>query len=426
MTERHNAFFTDMAEATRLTQAGRLGEATALIQRGLVAAGLSPEGPRPVDASAAAPRPLDGAPQLEGPAHRLDAEAEAARHTPDAALIPERLRENIDQMMQGLRSLAPSLQGLVGGGPHAPRPNGIGPEDVEAEDGQFVERSFSNAAGARDYKLFIPSPRSGRRPLLVMLHGCTQSPDDFAAGTRMNVLAEEEGIYVVYPRQSGRANAQRCWNWFEPGDQGREMGEAGIVAGLVRAVCTEHPIDRSRIYIAGLSAGGAAAANIARAYPDLFAGLGVHSGLAAGCARDLPSALSAMRVGAPGAAEPGGAAGFGAGSVTQSLRVPTIVFHGEGDGTVHPRNADAVLAQAGVAVLTPQRESGTGGGHSYTRTRYADETGRVQAEAWSVQGAGHAWSGGSPAGSYTDANGPDASRAMLDFFLSHSLPGARG
>ena len=420
MTDRPNAFFTDMTEATRLTRAGRLGEATALIQRSLGAAGLSPGGPQKADA-AAAPH---GTPRLEGPAARLDAETDReAGHT---ALIPERLRENIDQMMQGLRTLAPSLRGLVNGGLHAPRPGGIGPEGVEPEDGQFVARSFSNAAGARDYKLFIPSPRSGRRPLLVMLHGCTQTPDDFAAGTRMNALAEEEGLYVVYPRQSSRANAQRCWNWFEPGDQGREMGEAGIIAGLVRAVCAEHPIDRSRIYIAGLSAGGAAAANIARAYPDLFAGLGVHSGLAAGCARDLPSALSAMRVGAPGAAEPGGAAGFGAGSVTQRLRVPTIVFHGEGDGTVHPRNAEAVLAQAGVEALTPRRESGTGGGHSYTRTRYADEAGRVQVEAWSVQGAGHAWSGGSPEGSYTDASGPDASRAMLDFFLGHSLPGSRG
>ncbi|CAO4168735.1 PHB depolymerase family esterase [Methylorubrum aminovorans] len=418
MTERHNAFFTDMAEATRLTQAGRLGEATALIQRSLGAAGMPSERPQPTDPSAA-PHAL---PRLEGPAGRLDAEADATH----AAPIPERLRGSIDQMMQSLRTLAPSLRELVGGGRHTPGADGLESEGVEPEGGQFVARSFSNAAGARDYKLFIPSPRSGRRPLVVMLHGCTQSPDDFAAGTRMNVLAEEEGIYVVYPRQSSRANAQRCWNWFEPGDQGRESGEAGIIAGLVRAVCAEHPIDRSRIYIAGLSAGGAAAANIARAYPDLFAGLGVHSGLAAGCARDLPSALSAMRVGAPGAAEPGGAAGFGAGSVTQALRVPTIVFHGEGDGTVHPRNAEAVLTQAGVEALTPQRESGNGGGHSYTRTRYADEAGRVQVEAWSVQGAGHAWSGGSPAGSYTDANGPDASRAMLDFFLSHRLPGAQG
>ncbi|MGA4553468.1 alpha/beta hydrolase family esterase [Methylorubrum aminovorans] len=418
MTERHNAFFTDMAEATRLTQAGRLGEATALIQRSLGAAGMPSERPQPTDPSAA-PHAL---PRLEGPAGRLDAETDATH----AAPIPERLRGSIDQMMQSLRTLAPSMRELVGGGRHTPGADGLESEGVEPEGGQFVARSFSNAAGARDYKLFIPSPRSGRRPLVVMLHGCTQSPDDFAAGTRMNVLAEEEGIYVVYPRQSSRANAQRCWNWFEPGDQGRESGEAGIIAGLVRAVCAEHPIDRSRIYIAGLSAGGAAAANIARAYPDLFAGLGVHSGLAAGCARDLPSALSAMRVGAPGAAEPGGAAGFGAGSVTQALRVPTIVFHGEGDGTVHPRNAEAVLAQAGVEALTPKRESGNGGGHSYTRTRYADEAGRVQVEAWSVQGAGHAWSGGSPAGSYTDANGPDASRAMLDFFLSHRLPGAQG
>ncbi|ACB79650.1 PHB depolymerase family esterase [Methylorubrum populi] len=425
MTDRHNAFLSDMAEATRLTQSGRLGEATALIQRRLGVPGRSPEGAPPADASAGP----HAVPRLEGPAARLGTEAAAA--TGHEALIPERLRENIDQMMQGLRTLAPSLRGLVGGGLHAPKPSGLEPgglepEGVETEGGQFVERSFSNAAGARDYKLFIPSPRSGPRPLLVMLHGCTQSPDDFAAGTRMNALAEEEGIYVVYPRQSSRANAQRCWNWFEPGDQGREMGEAGIVAGLVRAICTEHPIDRSRIYIAGLSAGGAAAANIARAYPDLFAGLGVHSGLAAGCARDLPSALSAMRVGAPGAAEPGGAAGFGAGAVTQNLRVPTIVFHGEGDGTVHPRNADAVLAQAGIDALTPRRERGSSGRHSYTRTRYADETGRVQVEAWSVQGAGHAWLGGSPEGSYTDPSGPDASRAMLDFFLGHSLPGGRG
>lgn len=419
MTDRSPTFLSDIAEATRLTRAGRVTEATALIQRSLGAAGLhseglGPEGPQPAEAAAAAAR-------LEGPAARLDADADAAQ----AAPIPERLRENIDQMMRGLRTLAPSLKGLAGG-LHAPAPGQERPQDEGSEDGRFVGRSFSNAAGARDYKLFIPSRRGGNRPLVVMLHGCTQSPDDFAAGTRMNRLAEEEGIYVVYPRQSRRANLQKCWNWFEPGDQGREMGEAGIIAGMVRAVCAEHPIDRSRIYIAGLSAGGAAAANIARAYPDLFAAVGVHSGLAAGCARDLPSALSAMRVGAPGGEAPGGASGFGAGSVTQSLRVPTVVFHGEGDGTVHPRNADALLAQAGIDTLTPRRENGHGGGHSYTRTRYADEAGRVQVEAWSIQGAGHAWSGGSPEGSYTDPNGPDASRAMLDFFLGHSLPGLRG
>lgn len=406
MTE-HSSRLSDMAEATRLTRDGRLAEATALIQRSL-AGGTSAPAAQPADPAAL---------RLEGPAGASGLEAHAA-------LIPERLRDGIDQMMKSLRTLTPSLRDFVGDLP-GHLPGGSRPDDLAPEDGQFVERSFSNAAGARDYKLFVPSPRPGPRPLVVMLHGCTQSPDDFAAGTRMNVLAEEDGIYVVYPRQSGRANAQKCWNWFEPSDQGREMGETGIIAGIVRAVSTEHPIDPARVYIAGLSAGGAAAANVARAYPDLFAAVGVHSGLAAGCARDLPSALSAMRVGAPGSEAPGGAAGFGAGSVAQALRVPTIVFHGEGDGTVNPRNAEEVLAQAGAAGLTPQRERGSSDGHSYIRTRYADEAGRVQVESWSVQGAGHAWAGGSPEGSFTDPGGPNASRAMLDFFLSHDLPGRR-
>lgn len=404
MTDHSSTLMADMAEATRLTQAGRLAEATALIQRSLGAAGMANAGTPAVP-----------------PASRLEGPAGAPSHE---AVIPERLREGIDQMMRNLRHLAPALKGFGGGEAQEPqnRPQPGGPSP---EGGQFVERSFSNAAGARDYKLFVPSPRPGLRPLVIMLHGCSQSPDDFAAGTRMNELGEEEGVFVAYPRQSGRANAQRCWNWFEPSDQGREMGETGIIAGLARALATEHPIDRSRIYIAGLSAGGAAAANIARAYPDLFAAVGVHSGLAAGCARDLPSALSAMRVGAPGSEAPGGASGFGAGSVAQGLRVPTIVIHGEGDGTVNPRNADAILAQAGIDGLTPKTERGSSVGHSYQRTRYADEAGRVQVEAWSIQGAGHAWAGGSPAGSYTDPNGPDASRAMLDFFLGHSLPSRR-
>ena len=413
MTDYSSTLMADMAEATRLTRAGRLTEATALIQRSLGAAGLAQAGSYAGPASAVSP-----AARLEGPA-----DTDASPHQAHEAVMPERLREGLDQVMRNLRNLAPALKGFGGEArePHGrPQPDGTHPEG-----GQFVERSFANAAGARDYKLFVPTPRPGLRPLVIMLHGCTQSPDDFAAGTRMNEFGEEEGIFVAYPRQSSRANVQRCWNWFEPSDQGREMGETGIIAGLARALATEHPIDRSRIYIAGLSAGGAAAANIARAYPDLFAAVGVHSGLAAGCARDLPSALSAMRVGAPGSEAPGGASGFGAGSVTQSLRVPTIVVHGEGDGTVSPRNADAILTQAGIDGLTPRTERGSSAGHSYQRTRYADEAGRVQVEAWSIQGAGHAWAGGSPSGSYTDPNGPDASRAMLDFFLSHSLPSRR-
>uniref|UniRef100_UPI00104B67AF extracellular catalytic domain type 1 short-chain-length polyhydroxyalkanoate depolymerase n=1 Tax=Methylobacterium segetis TaxID=2488750 RepID=UPI00104B67AF len=272
--------------------------------------------------------------------------------------------------------------------------------------------------GARDYKLFIPSHPAAGACLVVMLHGCTQSPDDFAAGTNMNVLAETEGFYVAYPAQSARANGQRCWNWFQPGDQGREAGEAAIIAGLTRAILDECPIDPKRVYIAGLSAGGAAAANIAQAYPDLYAAVGVHSGLAAGCARDLSSALMAMQVGAPGQNAP---TGFGA--PAEGLRVPTIVFHGDEDGTVSPRNADQVLAQAGAGSLHAESRSVHGDGRSYTRTRYADAAGRVVVEDWRVRGLGHAWSGGSAAGSYTDPQGPDASRAMLDFFAAHPLRG---
>jgi len=416
MTDRTRTIptFADMAEATRLTQAGRLQEATALLQRGLFrddtdAAGRSgPAEPHTIDLVATRIEP-SGSPHATGPSE-----------IPHAAIIPDRVREAVGQVVRGFgRGVAPVLKGFGKSGTHGPASRG-----PEPDDGQFVEGRFTGAAGAREYRLFVPSPRAGRRPLLVMLHGCSQTPEDFAAGTRMNALAEIEGVYVVYPRQTSAANGQKCWNWFQPGDQGREMGEAGIIAGITRAVIAEHAIDPSQVYIAGLSAGGAAAANIARAYPDLYAAVGVHSGLAAGCARDVSSAMMAMHSGAPGAASPGGRAGFGGGSAADAVRMPTIVIHGAADPTVSPRNGDAVLAQAGIDALTPLRETGgTGAGHAYTRTRYQDAAGSTQVEAWIVKGAGHAWAGGSPAGSFTDPRGPDASRAMLDFFLSHRLGG---
>ncbi|MBB3900637.1 extracellular catalytic domain type 1 short-chain-length polyhydroxyalkanoate depolymerase [Methylobacterium brachythecii] len=378
----------DLTEATRLARGGRLGKASALIQRSLSSG-------------------------LEAGDTTGSRTTQADRH---AAILPERLREGLGQLLRGLRGV-PVVKGLKGFEFH-----GLQPEPESRPNEHFVARSFSNVAGARDYKLFIPSGHAGPRPLVVMLHGCTQSPDDFAAGTRMNELAQEDGIYVAYPGQTRGANAQKCWNWFETRDQGRERGEAGIIAGLTRAIIAEHPIDPLRVYVAGLSAGGAAAANIARAYPDVFAGVGVHSGLAAGCARDLTSALMAMRAGAPGAELPGGESGFGTAQATQSVRVPTIVFHGGNDTTVNPRNGEEVLAQAGIDSLSQSSESGTRpGGHRYTRTLYRDTDGQVQAESWRVDGSGHAWSGGSSTGSYTDPLGPDASRAMLDFFAQHRL-----
>jgi poly(hydroxyalkanoate) depolymerase family esterase len=277
------------------------------------------------------------------------------------------------------------------------------------EAAQFLAGSFAAEAGSRAYKLYIPANRlRAPAPLVIMLHGCTQSPDDFAAGTGMNTLAEEHGLLVLYPAQPSSANAQRCWNWFSPNDQRRSAGEPSIIAGMTRQVMREHGIDPRRVFVAGLSAGGAAAAILGQAYPELYAAVGVHSGLACGAARDLPSAFAAMRQGAPGAPTP--------------IRpIPTIVFHADRDATVHPRNGDQVIAQASAATPTGLRtevERGqVPGGHGYSRTIHRNGEGRIVLEQWLVHGGGHAWSGGSPAGSYTDPRGPDASREMLRFFL---------
>jgi poly(hydroxyalkanoate) depolymerase family esterase len=353
-----------MAEATRLTRAGRLSEATALIQR-LLHGGDAPPQPE---------RPMPAAPPPE----------------PQPGLL--------HRLMDGLR-------GLVRGEPEHPA-------STDATGGRFVAASFTNAAGTRAYKLFIPAAAGERPlPLVVMLHGCTQSPDDFAAGTGMNRLAEEHGCYVAYPAQDQRANPQRCWNWFQPGDQARDGGEPSLIAGIAREIMAQHRVDPARVYVAGLSAGGAQASIMAAAYPDLFAAAGVHSGLACGVARDLPSALTAMRQG------PNGATTSGNGRL-----VPTIVFHGDQDRTVNPLNGDHVLRQAlgASAGLRSELEEGkAAGGLAYSRTVYQDSDGRAVLERWTVHGAGHAWSGGSPDGTYTDPRGPDASREMLRFFLAH-------
>jgi poly(hydroxyalkanoate) depolymerase family esterase len=281
---------------------------------------------------------------------------------------------------------------------------------------QFVQHACVSQAGARDYKLFTPEFRSsGPHPLIVMLHGCTQSPDDFAAGTRMNEMASQNDCFVAYPAQSKSANASGCWNWFQQKDQMRDRGEPAIIAAIVSDIARTCDVDRSRIYIAGLSAGGAAAANIAYLYPDLFAALGVHSGLACGAAIDLPSALTAMTQGA--ADRPIGAS-------ADAVRTPVIVFHGDKDRTVHPSNAEQVLrhAKANGKRLDVDTSAGqSSGGRRYAVERHADSDGRVFLEKWTIRDAGHAWSGGHASGSYTDPAGPDASAEMMRFFLSHRL-----
>lgn len=292
--------------------------------------------------------------------------------------------------------------------PKAP-PAGRGPAVDVPPGARFEERVFAEAAGSRRYKVYVPSGYSGQAlPVVVMLHGCTQNPDDFAAGTRMNALAEEQTFLVAYPEQPQSANLQRCWNWFTAGDQVREGGEPALIAGIARAVVAEFSADPGLVYAAGLSAGGAAAAILAATYPDVFAAAGIHSGLACGAARDMPSAFAAMGQGGAAPPRPG-------------ATVPTIVFHGDGDRTVNPINGERVVAQAlpGAPLRETVTQGEAPGGIAYTRRVHADAEGRGLVEAWVLHGAGHAWSGGSPDGSYTEPRGPDASAEMLRFFLEH-------
>ncbi|WP_372526528.1 alpha/beta hydrolase family esterase [Piscinibacter sp.] len=289
----------------------------------------------------------------------------------------------------------------------------------------FLAGRFTNDAGTRDYKLFIPGvPGAAPLPLLVMLHGCKQNPDDFAAGTRMNLLAQEQPCVVLYPAQDAAANKWRCWNWFRHHDQRRERGEPSIIAGMTRHIIATCAVDPRRVYVAGLSAGAAMASIMTNAYPELYAAAGIHSGLPHAAAHDLISALTAMRRGPSVRFGPSGA-------IPEQRAVPTIVFHGDRDTTVHPSNGDDVIEQARSSwsdaadgadaasgdVIVEQGQ--VPGGHAFTRTIHRDAAGRCDAEHWLVHGSGHAWSGGSASGSYTDPSGPDASREMLRFFAEH-------
>jgi poly(hydroxyalkanoate) depolymerase family esterase len=311
----------------------------------------------------------------------------------------------------------------------------IGPAvpDEPARPGDFVTRTFGHRAETRTYKLYVPasySPASEERvPLVVMLHGCTQDPDDFAAGTRMNTLADEHGFIVVYPAQEPRANGSKCWNWFRAQDQTRDRGEPAQIAGITREVAAGYRIDERRIFVAGLSAGAAMAVILAATYPDLYAAVGVHSGLPYGAAHDVPSAFAAMKNGNPGRSPLSPDAGedprSGAGPA-----IPTIIFHGDHDATVSASNADAIVRQAragradnGVLQSTVSRGTSPNG-QADTRTVLADGARQPVIEYWALHGAGHAWSGGSAGGSFTDPNGPDASAEMIRFFYSQHRGGS--
>ncbi len=296
--------------------------------------------------------------------------------------------------------------------------------------GSFVEQSFSNEAGTRRYKLYVPAGYTphptARYPLLMMLHGCTQSPDDFANGTRMNQLADQHGFLVAYPAQSPNANGSKCWNWFRPGDQSRASGEPALLAGLTEDLIARHAIDPQRVYVAGLSAGAAMAVILANTYPELYAAVGAHSGLPYRAARDVPSAFAAM--GGTQALREVQTQAEARERLAQSpaMVTPTIVFHGDADHTVAPANGAALVKQtmgAAHEVLPESKHEDTAvEGRRYTRSVFATARGEPLVEYWQIHGAGHAWSGGSATGSYTDPKGPDASAEMVRFFLQVKRP----
>ena len=283
----------------------------------------------------------------------------------------------------------------------------------------FINGRFDSGHGVIGYKLYTPRGSVQRRmPLVVMLHGCRQSAADFAAGTGMNGLADELGFLVLYPEQSASANLHRCWNWHRPGDQRRGRGEPAAIAALTHHAILACRANPARVYIAGMSAGGTAAAIMGIAYPEIYASIGVHSAVANGKVSTLAGALSAMRTGRAG------------NIADKSARTPpTVIFHGDGDKIVHPDNADGFLGgfqtKRSKPTVGQTCKGRSDGGRDFTRTIYRSATGEVVLESWTIHGGGHAWSGGSRAGSYTDPAGPDASREIMRFFMAHPMKPVR-
>jgi poly(hydroxyalkanoate) depolymerase family esterase len=384
-----------MAEATRLTRQGRLVEATALIQQTLAGPGVArraPDAPHREEHSDTA----DG--RRSNPAPALRAREGAPMRWLRSGWMPRLDTLPTPRAPVQRRAHRPAA-------PAAPRP-----------PGRFGTFSYTNAAGARTYRLYVPTGHTGGPvPLVVMLHGGTQDAAAFAAATAMNHIAEAQTFLVAYPEQAHSANAGRYWNWFVPGHQHRGAGEPSLIAGITSQVTERYGADAGRVYVAGFSAGGAMAAVMAAVYPDLYAAVGVHSGLAYGAAADLASAFAAMRQGPSQPTRP-------------AVRpLPLIVFHGDRDTTVAPANAagliDHVLAAAtpGAAPTAVTTGGQVPSGHAYTRTRYHGPDGAALAERWMIHQGGHAWSGGVPHGSYTDPRGPNASAEFTRFFCQHRL-----
>ena len=454
-----------MGEAARLVRSGRLAEATRAIQQALgrgapaaaaastaTAGAAAPQGvpmpapsagpERPAQAAApAGPRFRTGMPWRTGGAPQDVEDAvviDRSGSTPAGSegCAPERgpaLHRGRDQGLQARAAAAPADPEARAAASPAPQRSAAAAHAPRAEaPGSFTRVAFAPSGAPQPlpqhhhYHLYVPPGASAGAPmpLVLMLHGCTQNPVDFAAGTGMNTAAAPAHALVLYPEQPHSANPNGCWNWFRPEDQRRGRGEPALLVAMVRDVMARHCVDPRRVYVAGLSAGGAMAALLAREYPDVFAAVGVHSGLRAGAAHNVMGALSAMKTGAKPDLR-----GTPVAAPDQAA-TPVIVFHGDADSTVSARNGEQVVEAAvgavpggAAAVHAASQQGRSASGQRYTRTVHrhtaTGDAGPVIAEHWLLHGAGHAWAGGHAQGSHTDPRGVDATGEMLRFFLQH-------
>lgn len=427
-----------MGEATQLVRSGNLSDATQAIQRAL--GGLSGSG----GAGGAGAPPANEAPALAPATDANDTTTPAPRWRP--AGVPDDVEDAVVIDRSGGTeksgtggtadpSTSPTAHdtSATQPAPTAPAASPANPttarrtaHPLAEAAGSFTRVAFSQpraSGNPHHYHLYVPPGAAAGTPmpLVLMLHGCTQNPVDFATGTGMNAAAASANALVLYPEQPHSANPNGCWNWFRPGDQHRDGGEPALLVAMVRDVMARHPVDTHRVYVTGLSAGGAMAALLGREYPDVFAAVGVHSGLQAGAAHNVMGALSAMKNGAK-TVSPSARAAPAAG---RTKAPALIVFHGDADATVHARNGEQLVQAAlsnvpgGAARAQTQKQQGASpAGQAYTRTVYRNAD-SVVAEHWVLHGAGHAWSGGAASGSHTDARGVSATQEMLRFFLEH-------
>jgi poly(hydroxyalkanoate) depolymerase family esterase len=303
--------------------------------------------------------------------------------------------------------------------------------EARATGGRWVEGTFAGTAGSRRYQVYVPGSYDAtrRHMLVVLLHGCTQDAGDIARGTRIAEHADRDGFLVLLPEQPESANAKRCWNWYDPAHQVRDAGEPSLIAGMTARVAEEYAVDPARVHLAGISAGAAMASLVAVAYPERYASLALHSGLAWRAATSVVSPPTTMTKGTEDADALGVAALEAMG--TRARAIPTLVLHGGKDAVVNAANGRQAARQwmvtnsraLGVDSLSPVRTSGRDGGYGWTRACYRTGSSCIVEEIV-VDELGHAWSGGSREGTFTDENGLAATGELIRFFRDHPMPAA--